>query len=168
MPCDVYTCRVSEGGDAAFFCIDQEIVFAMIDQLFEFVMNHPLLVGAFLLVLIAWIVYETRSAASNAVSSTQATQLINREDAVVLDIRESKDFKAGHIAGARNIPQSSLDSRMSELDKVKSQPIIVVCKHGQSSGAAQAKLAKAGFERAMKLRGGMAQWQADGLPVVKK
>ncbi|HAZ99354.1 MAG TPA: rhodanese-like domain-containing protein, partial [Halomonas sp.] len=46
---------------------------------------HPLLVGAFLLVLIAWIVYETRSASSNAVSSTQATQLINREDAVVLD-----------------------------------------------------------------------------------
>ncbi|KFC50456.1 sulfurtransferase [Halomonas sp. SUBG004] len=141
----------------------------MIDQLFEFVMNHPPPRGGhFLLVLIAWIVYETRSAASNAVSSTQATQLINREDAVVLDIRESKDFKAGHIAGARNIPQSSLDSRMSELDKVKSQPIIVVCKHGQSSGAAQAKLAKAGFERAMKLRGGMAQWQADGLPVVKK
>ena len=140
----------------------------MIDQLFEFVMNHPLLVGAFLLVLIAWIVYETRSASSNAVSSTQATQLINREDAVVLDIRESKDFKAGHIAGARNIPQSSLDSRMNELDKVKAQPIIVVCKHGQSSGAAQAKLVKAGFERAMKLRGGMMQWQADGLPVVKK
>ena len=57
---------------------------------------------------------------------------------------------------------------MNELVKVKSQPIIVVCKHGQSSGAAQAKLAKAGFERAMKLRGGMMQWQADGLPVVKK
>ncbi|MFC7369119.1 MULTISPECIES: rhodanese-like domain-containing protein [Vreelandella] len=140
----------------------------MIDQLFEFVMNHPLLVGAFLLVLIAWVAYEARSAATNAVTSTQATQLINREDAVVLDIRESKDFKAGHIAGARNIPQSSLDSRMSELEKVKSQPIIVVCKHGQSSGAAQSKLAKAGFERANKLKGGMVQWQADGLPVVKK
>ena len=73
----------------------------MIDQLFEFVQNHPLLVGAFLLVLVAWLIYETRSASTNAVTSTQATQLINREDAVVLDIRESKDFKAGHIAGAR-------------------------------------------------------------------
>lgn len=140
----------------------------MIDQVFEFVQNHPLLVGAFLLVLIAWIVYETRSASTNALTATEATQLINREDAVVVDIRENKDFKAGHIAGARNIPQSSLDSRMSELDKVKAKPIIVVCKHGQSSGAAQAKLAKAGFERAYKLRGGMAQWQGDGLPVVKK
>ncbi|MCW4150966.1 rhodanese-like domain-containing protein [Halomonas janggokensis] len=140
----------------------------MIDQLFEFVMNHPLLVGAFVLALIAWIVYETRSASTHALTATEATQLINREDAVVLDIRESKDFKTGHIAGARNIPQSSLDSRMNELNKVKDKPIIVACKHGQSSGAAQAKLAKAGFERAFKLKGGMAQWQADGLPVVKK
>ncbi|QNI01492.1 rhodanese-like domain-containing protein [Halomonas sp. SH5A2] len=140
----------------------------MIDQLFEFVMNHPLLVGAFVLALIAWIVYETRSASTNALTATEATQLINREDAVVVDIRESKDFKTGHIAGARNIPQSSLDSRMNELNKVKDKPVIVVCKHGQSSGAAQAKLAKAGFERAFKLKGGMAQWQADGLPVVKK
>lgn len=140
----------------------------MIDQLFEFVQNHPLLVGAFLLVLIAWLIYETRSASSNAVTSTQATQLINREDAVVLDIRESKDFKAGHIAGARNIPQGSIDSRMNELNKVKGQPIIVVCKHGQGAGVVQAKLAKAGFERVSKLKGGMAQWQADSLPVVKK
>ncbi|MBE0462204.1 rhodanese-like domain-containing protein [Halomonas sp. AOP43-A1-21] len=140
----------------------------MIDQLLEFVQNHPLLVGAFLLVLVAWLIYETRSASTNAVTSTQATQLINREDAVVLDIRETKDFKAGHIAGARNIPQSNIDSRMSELNKVKNQPIIVVCKQGQSSGVAQTKLAKAGFERVFKLKGGMAQWQADSLPVVKK
>ncbi|MBE0402660.1 MULTISPECIES: rhodanese-like domain-containing protein [Halomonas] len=140
----------------------------MIDQLFEFVQNHPLLVGAFLLVLVAWLIYETRSASTNAVTSTQATQLINREDAVVLDIRESKDFKAGHIAGARNIPHNKLDNRMNELDKVKNQPIIVVCKHGQSAGAVQTKLAKAGFERVTKLKGGMAQWQADSLPVVKK
>lgn len=140
----------------------------MIDQLFEFVQNHPLLVGLFLLVLIAWIIYETRSASTSGVTSAQATQLINREEAVVLDVRESKDFKAGHIAGARNIPQSSLDSRINELEKHKSQPIIVACKHGQSSGAVQAKLAKAGFERAYKLKGGMVQWQADGLPVVKK
>ncbi|MBP5979453.1 MAG: rhodanese-like domain-containing protein [Halomonas sp.] len=140
----------------------------MIDQLLEFVQNHPLLVGAFLLVLVAWLIYETRSASTNAVTSTQATQLINREDAVVLDIRETKDFKAGHIAGARNIPQSNIDSRMSELNKVKNQPIIVVCKQGQSSGVVQTKLAKAGFERVFKLKGGMAQWQADSLPVVKK
>lgn len=140
----------------------------MIDQLFEFVQNHPLLVAAFLLVLAAWIAYEVRASSASGVSATEATRLINREDAVVVDIREANDFKAGHIAGARNLPQSKFDARLSELDKFKGKPVIVVCKHGQGSGAVQAKLAKAGFERALKLKGGMTQWQADGLPVVKK
>ncbi|MEI4867127.1 rhodanese-like domain-containing protein, partial [Klebsiella pneumoniae] len=71
----------------------------MIDQLFEFVQNHPLLVGAFLLVLTAWIAYEVRNSSSGGVTSGEATLLINREDAVVLDLREAGDFKAGHIAG---------------------------------------------------------------------
>ncbi|XKE45585.1 rhodanese-like domain-containing protein [Halomonas organivorans] len=140
----------------------------MIDQLFEFVQNHPLLVGAFVLVLVAWIAYEIRNSSASGVTTGEATQLVNREDAVVLDIREAGDFKAGHIAGARNIPQSRLDDRMGELEKFKSKPIIVVCKHGQSSGVALAKLTKAGFERVLKLKGGMSQWQADNLPVVKK
>ncbi|GAB2724761.1 rhodanese-like domain-containing protein [Halomonas garicola] len=140
----------------------------IIERLLEFSQNHLLLVGAFLLVLLAWVFYETRRAAGNGVTSSEATQLINREDAVVLDIREDKEFKAGHIAGAQHIPQSKLDDRMNELGKAKNKPVIIVCKHGQSSGVAQAKLAKAGFERALKLNGGIGQWQADGLPVVKK
>ncbi|MFD2191387.1 rhodanese-like domain-containing protein [Pistricoccus aurantiacus] len=140
----------------------------MIDQLFEFVQNHPLLVGAFLLVLAAWLVYEAMGSSRGSVGSSEATQLINREDAVVIDIRDAKDFKAGHIAGARNIPQSKLDARLGELEKFKDKPAIVVCKQGQSSSVATAKLTKAGFSRALKLKGGMAQWQADSLPVVKK
>ncbi|SEF83007.1 Rhodanese-related sulfurtransferase [Billgrantia desiderata] len=147
---------------------DKECAGPMIDQLFEFVQNHPLLVGAFLMVLTAWIIYEVRNSAASGVTSTQATQLINREDAVVVDTREAGDFKAGHIAGARNIPQSKVDERMKELEKLKDKPIIVVCKSGQSSGITVAKLAKAGFTRVFKLKGGMMQWQADGLPMVKK
>ena len=140
----------------------------MIDQLFEFVQNHPLLVGAFLVVLTAWVAYEIRNSSASGVSAAQATQLINRKDAVIVDTREAGDFKAGHIAGARNIPQSRLDDRMSELEKIKDKPIIVACKTGQSAGVTVAKLSKAGFAQVYKLKGGMMQWQADGLPVVKK
>ncbi|MDI4636444.1 MULTISPECIES: rhodanese-like domain-containing protein [Halomonadaceae] len=140
----------------------------MIDQLFEFVQNHALLAGAFVIVLAAWIAYETMQSGRSGVDASEATQLINREDAVVLDIRDAKDFKAGHLAGARNIPQSKLDNRLHELDKVKDKPVIVVCKQGQASGTVLAKLQKAGFTRALKLKGGMAQWQADGLPMVRK
>ncbi|MGC3874082.1 rhodanese-like domain-containing protein [Halomonas sp. GXIMD04776] len=139
----------------------------MIDQLFEFIQNHPLLVGAFIAVLAAWLAYEFKRG-NHGVDASQATTLINREDAVVVDIRDANDFKAGHIAGARNIPQSKLDERMKELDKFKDKPVIVACKHGQASGTAVAKLTKAGFERVSKLKGGMAQWQADNLPVVRK
>ncbi len=139
----------------------------MIDQLFEFVQNHPLLVGAFVVVLAAWLGYEFMRG-NHGVDSSQATTLVNREDGVIVDIRDANDFKAGHIAGARNIPQSRLDERLGELDKFKDKPVIVVCKHGQSSGIAVAKLGKAGFARAAKLKGGMSQWQADNLPVVKK
>ncbi|WP_416138677.1 rhodanese-like domain-containing protein [Halomonas sp. HK25] len=140
----------------------------MIDQLFEFMQNHPLLVGAFLLVLTAWILYEVRNSSANGVTSSEATQLINREDAVVVDTRDADAFKAGHIAGARHIPQSRIDERQGELQKVKEKPIIVVCKSGQTSGMTVAKLAKAGYPRVLKLKGGMMQWQADGLPVVRK
>ncbi len=140
----------------------------MIDQLFEFVQNHPLLVGAFLLVLTAWILYEVRNSSANGVTSSEATQLINREDAVVVDTRDADAFKAGHIAGARNIPQSRIDERMGELQKAKEKPIIVVCKSGQTAGTTVAKLAKGGYPRVLKLKGGMMQWQADGLPVVRK
>lgn len=139
----------------------------MIDQLFEFVQNHPLLVGAFVAVLAAWLAYEARTG-NHGVDTGEATKLVNRDDAVIVDIRDPKEFKAGHIAGARNIPQGKLDERLNELDKFKDKPIVVVCKQGQSSGAAVTKLTQAGLARAVKLKGGMAQWQADNMPVVKK
>lgn len=139
----------------------------MIDQLFEFVQNHPLLVGAFVVVLAAWLAYELKTG-NHGVSTGEATNLVNRDDAVIVDIRDEKEFRAGHIAGARNIPNNRLDDRLSELDKFKDKPVVVVCKQGQTAGTAVSKLTKAGFARAVKLKGGMAQWQADNLPVVKK
>lgn len=140
----------------------------MIDQLFEFVENHPLLVSAFLVVLLAWLAFEAKRGGASGVSTTETTSLINREDGVVIDIRESNEFKAGHIAGAKNIPQSRLKDRLPQIEKHKDTPVIVVCKQGQTSSAAVTELSQAGFSRVYKLKGGMAQWQADGLPVVRR
>ncbi|WP_110693617.1 rhodanese-like domain-containing protein [Salinicola halophyticus] len=140
----------------------------MIDQLFEFVENHPLLVSAFLVVLLAWLAFEAKRGGASGVSTTETTSLINREDGVVIDIRESNEFKAGHIAGAKNIPQSRLKERLPQIEKHKDTPVIVVCKQGQTSSAAVTELSQAGFSRVYKLKGGMAQWQADGLPVVRR
>lgn len=101
------------------------------------------------------------------VSLLQATQLINQGKAVIVDVREAAEFKAGHVRDARNIPLKELPTRMSELDKFKSRSVIVVCQAGVTSAKAAAQLKKAGFEQAVSLEGGIAAWQAQGLPLVK-
>ena len=93
--------------------------------------------------------------------------MINREDATVLDIRDSKDFSQGHIIDAINMPYSSFEQRSGELEKLKDKPLVVVCKMGQHAGAIGRKLKAQGFEDVKRLSGGMAEWSASNLPVVK-
>jgi rhodanese-related sulfurtransferase len=65
------------------------------------------------------------------------------------------------------MPYSSIDQRVSELDESKEKPVVIVCKMGQHSSAAGKKLKSLGFENVRRLSGGMAEWNAAGLPVVK-
>ncbi len=104
----------------------------------------------------------------SALSPAQATLLINREDAIVLDIRETSEFNTGHIIGARHITLGQLDSRLSEIEKFKAKPIIVCCARGQRSAGACVQLKKAGFERAYNLAGGLDAWLGASLPVTTK
>jgi rhodanese-related sulfurtransferase len=93
--------------------------------------------------------------------------LVNREEAIILDVRDQKEFGNGHISGAIHMPFSSMDQRVSELEANKDKPVVVVCKMGQHSSAAGKKLKALGFENVRRLSGGMAEWNASGLPVVK-
>jgi rhodanese-related sulfurtransferase len=102
------------------------------------------------------------------VSTLQATQLMNREDAVVVDVRPAADFAKGHILGARGIPLADLEKRAAELDKYKAKPVIVHCGDGNRAGAGVALLRKNGFGNVVNLSGGYAAWQQAGLPVEKK
>ena len=108
-----------------------------------------------------------RPGGHNPLTSTQAIQLINREDALVVDIREPADYVAGHVADARNIPLASLEERAGELDKYKSGPVIVVCQTGVRSSGACKKLQKLGFAKLHSLEGGIAGWTEAGLPLKK-
>lgn len=138
----------------------------MIEQLFEFIGNHFILVGLFIALLFAFLVNEGKQGGA-AISTSNLVNLINRENAVVIDIRDKKEFNLGHIAGAINIPYSQLDSRVSELEADKEKPVVVVCKMGQNSGAAGRKLKAQGFTNVRRLSGGMSEWTASGLPLVK-
>jgi rhodanese-related sulfurtransferase len=102
------------------------------------------------------------------VNTLQATQLMNREDAVVVDLRPAADFAKGHILGARSVPLADLEKRAGELDKYKAKPVIVYCNAGNSAGASVALLRRNGFANVVNLAGGYAAWQQAGLPVEKK
>jgi rhodanese-related sulfurtransferase len=101
----------------------------------------------------------------DAVSPQQAVLLVNRENAVIIDVREQTEYAAGHLPAARNIPLKEIDARSGELKKFLKRPLIVVCQTGSRSRSALAALRKAGFERVVNLEGGFAAWSQAGQPV---
>jgi rhodanese-related sulfurtransferase len=98
----------------------------------------------------------------------QATLLMNREDAVVLDVRETGEWSSGHIPGARHITLAQLDKRMSELEKFKDRPIIICCASGNRSSSACGQLKKGGYEKVFSLAGGISAWLESNLPLTTK
>jgi rhodanese-related sulfurtransferase len=112
--------------------------------------------------------YVRRATGGPSVSPSQATQLINREDALVIDVRDPGEYGAGHILGAKNLPLSRLDSGGAEpAAKRKDRPLILYCDTGNRSGKAAAALKAQGYTRVLNLSGGMGAWQQAGLPVEK-
>lgn len=125
-----------------------------------------MLFGA-LLVALAMLWYHESRKSGQSLTPQQAINLVNRENGVFLDLRESGEFGGGHIANAINIPASKLDGRLAELDKYREQPIILVCKMGQHSGAVGKKLQASGYAKVYRMSGGMMEWGQLQLPVVK-
>ena len=135
----------------------------------KFVINNIWLVlaaaasGAILI----WPLVNRRLSGVPEVGALQAVQLLNRKDAVMIDVREAAEFSAGHAPNARNIPLAQLDKRIAELEKFKNRPAVVVCQTGGRSHAAIALLKKAGFAEVVVLAGGIGAWQQANMPVEK-
>lgn len=140
------------------------------EQYIEFAKNHQLLSLAWFGILLALIVSSVQSLLSKIlyVTPTELTIKVNREDAVLLDIRSADDFKKGHITAARNIPLAQLSKELAKLENEKNKPIIVICQAGMSAQGAAKQLINAGFSQVAVLRGGMSKWLEASLPVVKK
>ncbi|TYC57424.1 rhodanese-like domain-containing protein [Marinobacter sp. BW6] len=137
------------------------------DRLFEFVVNHYILVSLFVAFLVAILILESRRGGAK-ISAQGAVNLINKDEAVVVDIRDRKEFGEGRITGSVNIPLNSLKSRVGELSKFKDKQIIVADKMGQHSAMAVKQLNAEGFSNVVRLNGGVADWKASNLPLVKK
>jgi rhodanese-related sulfurtransferase len=142
-----------------------------VEQYVEFVGNHPMLSLAWLGLFVAIVVTLVKAALSpiKAISPQQLTQLVNRQDGLVLDIRKKVEFEKGHIAGALHLAIETIQKKdFSLLEKKQSKPIIVVCNAGMAANGASAILFKHGFTNVSLLQGGMNTWIGASLPVTQK
>ena len=139
------------------------------DQLIEFVGNHAFLSGAFAVVLVMLIKAEIDHQSSRAwqLDPTAAIRLMNNENTLILDVREAKDFSAGHIKNARNIPLMSIKDRLTEISGDKNKTILAYCRSGNISGKACRILKKSGFNNVHNISGGITNWQEANLPLTK-
>ena len=118
----------------------------------------------------AMLLWQTVIGAGGAggVTPLQATLLMNREDALVIDVREANEWSAGHIPNSRHIPLSQLSKRIGEIEKFKTRDVIVNCQSGNRSASGCGALKKLGFEKVHNLAGGISAWREAGLPITSK
>jgi rhodanese-related sulfurtransferase len=139
------------------------------DRLLAFAQLQAVPLAALVALTVAIIVTEVmrRLTGYKRLSPSELTALVNREDALVLDVSPTAEFEKGHIAGARGVPLGQLDPEHKLIAKAKDRPIVLVCRTGQASAQAAAKLVKAGFTRVHWLEGGLPAWQQVELPLVR-
>jgi len=139
----------------------------MQQQLIDFAMNHWMILTAFVLIA-AYLIFTLVQGDKGSVDPMAATEMINHQQAVVVDVRPSADFHKGHIINAINIPSNGFTNQIGTLSKHKDKPIIVSCRSGAQSTSACHQLRNAGFEQVYNLKGGLLAWQSANLPVSRK
>lgn len=135
----------------------------------EFLGNHFYLTLAFVGVLVALLVSEAQRFMRGYTALTPAglTQLINRENALVIDVSSQAEFEKGHVPGARHLLPSQADPDGKELAKSRETPVALVCRNGQASAQVAQKLKKAGFAKVFWLDGGIAAWSEAQMPLAR-
>lgn len=139
------------------------------ETLMAFAGRHPMLSIGLVVLTLTIVVYELMQLfrGFKGVRPAELTGLINRDNALVVDLRASADFEKGHIPGSRNVQPSQFDPEHKSLAPAKALPVVLVCKTGQTAGAPAKRLKQAGFERVYLLDGGIDAWRAADLPLVK-
>jgi rhodanese-related sulfurtransferase len=136
----------------------------------EFIWNNIALVALFLAsgMMLVWPEISRLMGIGGAeIGTLEATRLMNQGHTLVLDVREEKDYAAGHVPKARHIPVRELASRLEEIGKFKAKSVIVTDRSAARAGAACRLLKQSGFANVYQLRGGMGAWQQASLPVEK-
>jgi len=117
--------------------------------------------------MLVWPIVQRRLSPMKEIGNLNVTHLINHRDALLLDVRETREYEDGRLPNAVHIPLSQLESRSSELAKHKARPVVAYCASGNRSRSAGGALAKIGFAEMYNLHGGFRAWKDAGLPVEK-
>ncbi|MDB6163807.1 MAG: rhodanese-like protein [Xanthomonadaceae bacterium] len=138
-------------------------------ELLAFAGAHPYLSLALAALTVALIFNEASALfrGYKTLGPAALTALVNRDNALVVDLRPAADFEKGHIPGSKNVQTSQFDPENKQLAAARALPVVLVCKAGQASGDAAKRLLKAGFERVYVLDGGIGAWQQADLPLAK-
>jgi len=138
-------------------------------RVLEFAANHWLLVTALVVILVLLVrsFLSERISGVKSVPIADAVNLVNRENALVLDVRTEQEYEQGHILDSLNIPLGLLDQNIKQLGEDRERPILVVCRSGQRSARAAGILKKHGFNHIYNLAGGLMAWEKEGLPLHK-
>ena len=137
-------------------------------QVLDYLARHPLLAGATALVALGTLAYELSRArgGGQSVGAAEAVRLLN-QGAVMLDVRGRDQFDTGHVIDARNVPSSDLQQGLETLKRFKDKVVITCCDTGISGAAAARLLREKGYTKVANLRGGLQNWRAENLPLVK-
>jgi rhodanese-related sulfurtransferase len=136
----------------------------------EFISNNLALVALFLVsgFMLFWPeISRLIGASANEIGTLEATRLMNQGTTLVLDVRDDKEYAAGHLPRARHVPLKELEKKAPELSKFKEKPVIVTCRAGPRAAAASRALKRAGFSSVYVLKGGVSAWQQASLPLEK-
>ena len=140
------------------------------EKLIEFAGNHLVLVSllAAITVMLIWNLLGGAISGIKQLTPAEVTRLMNRDGAVLLDIRNANEFNKGHIINSISVPNSDLPERQESLEKYKQKSVIIYCEHGNTSDKAARSLKSSGFENVCSLKGGLTAWRTANLPLTKE
>ncbi|MGL4859251.1 MAG: rhodanese-like domain-containing protein [Enterobacteriaceae bacterium] len=139
-------------------------------EIMQFVGRHTILSLAWigLLMAVVYMTFKSLVSKIKEINRAAAIQLMNKEEAVVVDLRTREEFRKGHIINAVNLTPSEIKAgNLGELNKEKSHPLIVACANGTTARQSAEILFKAGFTRVYTLKDGISGWQGENMPLVK-
>ncbi|HEY3809208.1 MAG TPA: rhodanese-like domain-containing protein [Steroidobacteraceae bacterium] len=138
------------------------------DRFFEYCLHHPILAALAAFAGVAVLSYESwlRAQNSGGLPPQEVIRLMN-QGATLLDLRQADEYAAGHISGARHFDAAQIDSATDTLKRYKERPLIVYCDKGVTASVAVRRLVRQGFTKVFNLRGGLAAWRAENLPLAR-